>query len=86
MSMLIYYMFANGKLKHENTLLNLSLQQQNKMIEKQKIELENYVCDIDSIKAQTLKKYQKEFNQTKNDTTCEGKVKHLENILKSYED
>lgn len=84
--MLIYYMFENSKLKHQNTMLNINLQQQNKMVEKQKIELENYVCDIDSMKAQALKKYQKEFNQTKNDTTCEGKLKHLENILKSYED
>lgn len=83
---LIYYMIDNTKLKNENMKLNVSLQTQNKTIQQQKIELENYVCDIDSMKAYALKEYQKAFNKTKNDTTCEGKVKHLENILKSYED
>lgn len=81
-----YFMLENTKLKQHILKLNVSIEMQNKTIKEQKIELENYICDIDSMKAYALKEYEKAFEQTKDDKTCEGRVKHLENILKSYED
>ena len=75
----------NARLSKENIELNTHLNAQNAIIQKQKIELETYTCDIESMKEYAVNEYKKAFAKTKEDKTCEGKLKHLENILKSYE-
>lgn len=82
----MYLGIENKKLEAENLALNFSVEAQNRLIKEQEIQIESYVCDIDSMKAYALKEYKRAFNATKNDKTCEGRLKHLETILKSYED
>lgn len=79
-------LYENNRLYKTNAQLTINIENQNKTIKAQRLELESYVCDIESMKAYALKEYQKAFKQTKDDTTCEGRIKHLENILKSYEE
>ena len=71
---------------YANLALNFSVETQNRLIKEQELQIQNYVCDIDSMKAYALKEYERAFNATKDDKTCEGRLKHLETILKSYED
>lgn len=75
----------NNRLTKENLELVSHINTQNEQILKQKIDLENYKCDLDSMKEYAINEYKKAFEKTKNDKTCEGKLKHLETILKSYE-
>ena len=75
----------NARLTKENIELSTFLDKQNKEIQRQKIELESYTCDIESMKEFAANEYKKAFKATKDDKTCEGKLKHLETILKSYE-
>lgn len=79
-------LYENNKLYKINTDLKTNLEKQNKVIKEQQLELESYICDLDTMKAYALKEYQKAFKQTQDDTTCEGRIKHLESILKSYEE
>lgn len=81
----VFLFKENAKLTKQNIELNTHINKQNEQIQKQKIDLQNYVCDIESMKEYALQEYQKAFNATKNDKTCEGKLKHLETILQSYE-
>ncbi len=83
---IMYLIIENKKLEAENLALNFSVEAQNRLIKEQELQIQNYVCDIDSMKAYALSEYQKAFNATKDDKTCEGRLKHLETILKSYED
>lgn len=83
---IMYLIIENKKLEAENLALNFSVEAQNRLIKEQELQIQNYVCDIDSMKAYALSEYQKAFNATKDDKTCEGMLKHLETILKSYED
>lgn len=83
---IVYLVIENKKLEVENLALNFSVEAQNRLIKEQELQIQNYVCDIDSMKAYALKEYERAFNATKDDKTCEGRLKHLETILKSYED
>ena len=78
--------FQNERLTKENIELHSIIGKQNEAIQKQKIELESYVCDIETMKEYAVNEYKKAFNATKADKTCEGRLKHLESILKSYEE
>lgn len=73
------------RLQKENIDLNAHIARQNEFIAKQKIDLDNYICDLDSMKEYALNQYKLAFEKTRDDKTCEGKLKHLESILKSYE-
>ena len=83
---IMYLIIENKNLEAENLALNFSVEAQNRLIKEQELQIQNYICDIDSMKAYALSEYQKAFNATKDDKTCEGRLKHLETILKSYED
>lgn len=76
----------NDRLRKANITLESTISRQNKEIQAQKLELESYVCDIESMKEFAIREYERAFEKTKHDKTCEGRIKHLENILKSYED
>ena len=83
---IMYLGIENKKLEAQNLSLNLSVEAQNRLIKEQELQIKHYVCDIDSMKAYALKEYERAFHATKDDKTCEGRLKHLETILKSYED
>lgn len=75
----------NQRLMAENVMLETTINKQNKEIEAQKLELKNYVCDLETMKDFALREYERAFSKTKNDKTCEGRLRHLEAILQSYE-
>lgn len=82
----VFLFTENDRLRKEIIILELTTSRQQEEIKRQRIELESYVCDLESMRAYAIKEYERAFAKTKDDKTCEGKLKHLENILKSYEE
>lgn len=81
-----YLLFQNVSLMQENIHLEFVIKEQNAHIKRQELDLENYVCDLESMQDFAYSQYKRAFAQTKDDSTCEAKLQHLESILKSYEE
>lgn len=81
-----YLLFQNITLMQEKIHLEFVIKEQNAHIKRQELDLQNYICDLETMQDYAHAQYKRAFEKTKDDSTCEAKLLHLENILQSYED